>query len=357
MVKLQDIRKQIDELDSQLLDLLNHRVRLAEEVWKIKKTNGTSVFAPDREEALLRRLSRANEGPLTGEAMQSIFREILSASRQQQKQLVVGYLGPEGTHCHQAALKRFGSCDDLSACLTIPEIFQRVERGELDCGVVPIENSIEGGVNAAHDALIDHSLHICGEIFLKISHVLAAREEEGTIETVFSHPQALGQCRDFLSQKLPGTQQVEVSSTAEGARRAASEPGSAALCSSFSAKRYGLFVRENHVQNSQQNLTRFLIIGKQFPAATGKDKTSIIFSVNHEVGALSSILNIFAENDINLHNIESRPVVKKPWEYLFFVDVAGHSHQTKLGKALEEIQKHTLLLRILGSYPQADPHV
>jgi segregation and condensation protein B len=216
IVKLQDIRKKIDEIDSKILKLLNQRVRLAEEVWKIKQKNGASVFAPDREEGLLRRLSRDNEGPLTQEAVQGIFREILSASRQRQKTLHVGYLGPEGTHCHQAALKRFGSCDVLIPCGTIQEIFQRIERGDVDTGVVPIENSIEGGVNAAHDALVDSEVHICGEIYLRIRHVLAARDEDGPIEQVYSHAQALGQCRNFLAQKIPGAKLVEVASTAEG---------------------------------------------------------------------------------------------------------------------------------------------
>jgi chorismate mutase/prephenate dehydratase len=356
-VKLQDIRKKIDEIDSKILKLLNQRVRLAEEVWKIKQKNGASVFAPDREEGLLRRLSRDNEGPLTQEAVQGIFREILSASRQRQKTLHVGYLGPEGTHCHQAALKRFGSCDVLIPCGTIQEIFQRIERGDVDTGVVPIENSIEGGVNAAHDALVDSEVHICGEIYLRIRHVLAARDEDGPIEQVYSHAQALGQCRNFLAQKIPGAKLVEVASTAEGARMAAAQERAAAICSEFSSQINGLTIRDKHVQDAERNQTRFLIIGREVPAATGKDKTSLIFSVNHEVGALSKILNIFAESEINLHNIESRPVVKKPWEYLFFVDVAGHCHQNKLGKALELIQKHTLLLRILGSYPQADTNV
>ncbi len=356
-MKLQDIRKKIDEIDSKLLQLLNQRVHLAEEVWAIKQKNGSSVFAPDREEALLRRLSRDNDGPLTGEALHGIYREILSASRQRQKTLEVGYLGPEGTHSHHAALKRFGSCDHLTPCATIQEIFQRIERGDVDTGVVPIENSIEGGVNAAHDALVASDVSICGEIYLRIQHVLAVGDPEQPIQQVYSHTQALGQCRNFLAQHLPEVRLVEVASTAEGAKIAATQPGAAAICSEFSATLYGLTVQEKHVQDAERNLTRFLIIGREMPAATGKDKTSLIFSVNHEVGALSKILDIFADNEINLHNIESRPVIKKPWEYLFFVDVSGHCHQNKLAKALELIQNHTLLLRILGSYPQANTNV
>jgi chorismate mutase/prephenate dehydratase len=267
-VKLQDIRKKIDEIDSKILKLLNQRVRLAEEVWKIKQKNGASVFAPDREEGLLRRLSRDNEGPLTQEAVQGIFREILSASRQRQKTLHVGYLGPEGTHCHQAALKRFGSCDVLIPCGTIQEIFQRIERGDVDTGVVPIENSIEGGVNAAHDALVDSEVQICGEIYLRIHHVLAARDElMGPIEQVFSHAQALGQCRHFLAQKCP---RGKVGGGLEhGGRRSAggaTQPGSAAICSEFSAQISGLEIRHKHVQDAERNQTRFLIIGREIPS-------------------------------------------------------------------------------------------
>ncbi|MEO0453869.1 MAG: prephenate dehydratase [Verrucomicrobiota bacterium] len=356
-MKLQDIRKEIDQLDSEMLALLNKRVQLAESVWEVKKKNGTSVFAPEREEALLRRLVRENEGPLSKTALHCIYREILSASRQRQKQLIVAYLGPQGTHCHHAALKRFGSSDELSPCRTIPEIFQQVERSEADTGVVPIENSIEGGVNAAHDALIHSDLNICGEIYDEINHVLASKEGTEKIKRVYSHAQALGQCRHYLNENYPKAERIEVASTAKGALLAAEEKGAAAICSHFSAQISDLAIIDKNIQDNQRNLTRFLIISKNMPAATGKDKTSLMFSVNHQVGALSQILQIFSDLEINLHNIESRPVVQKPWEYLFFVDVAGHCHQTKLGKALEQLQKHTLLLRILGSYPQADPHV
>ncbi|MEM6820602.1 MAG: prephenate dehydratase [Verrucomicrobiota bacterium] len=349
---LQEIRKQIDTIDEKLLALLDRRNRLSAEVGQIKRASGKAVFAPDREEVLMRELEKKNKGALPPEALRAIFREILSASRLKQKQLKIAYLGPEATHCHQAALERFGKSDCYLSCATIPHIFETITREEADAGVVPIENSIEGGVSASLDALVRSDLNICGEMHLRISHGLMCAKRTTKIERIYSHPQAFGQCRQWLLNNYPGVEYVEVSSTSEGARRCKSEARSGAIASKFAAEFYGLRILKSHIQDVEKNLTRFLIMSREMPAPTKADKTSLIFAVSHQVGALGRILRCFSEFDLNLNKIESRPVSHKPGEYLFFVDVQGHSQQPPLSDALREIQQNTLWLKVLGSYPE-----
>ncbi len=353
---LQQIRRQIDRIDARLLELLNERASMAGKVGEIKRASGQSVFAPEREEMLLRRLERANGGPVTGEALRAIYREILSASRARQKSLVVAYLGPEASYCHQAALERFGSSDQYQASPAIQEIFSMVSQGGADAGVVPIENSIEGGVNAALDTLVTTDLVICGEIFLRIRHSLLAAGANSAIKRIYSHPQALGQCRNWLMRHHPKAELIEVSSTSNGAMRAQSEKNSAAIASPFAGRFYSLKTLQQNIQDNPLNVTRFLIMGRHQPAATTHDKTSLIFSISHEVGALGKVLRLFSEHRLNLEKIESRPANHKTWEYLFFVDVKGHCQQANLKRALAQIRKKTLWLKILGSYPQANHH-
>jgi chorismate mutase/prephenate dehydratase len=351
-MSLQKIRKEIDQVDAKLLDLLSRRSALSEEVGKIKRASGKAVFAPDREELLLQGLEKKSAGRLSPRALRAIFREILSASRLKQKQLSIAYLGPEASHSHQAALERFGKCDEYQPCRSIQEIFQVIASEDADCGVVPIGNSIEGGVNASLDALIHSDLIICGEVYVKIAHALMAAKRTTKIEKIFSHPQAFGQCRQWLARHYPGVECVEVSSTSEGARRCKKEPRSAAIAGQFAAEYYGLKIWKKSIQDVEKNMTRFLMMSREMPAATQADKTSLIFAVSHQVGALNDVLQLFAKYQLNLEKIESRPVAHKPWEYLFFVDVKGHCQQDPLKEALREIQQNTLWLKVLGSYPQ-----
>jgi chorismate mutase/prephenate dehydratase len=352
---LQDLRNKIDTIDEQILRLLNDRMELAERVGELKKSNGQAVFDPEREQALLLSLARKNKGALPESALRAIYREILSASRMKQKRLVVAYLGPEATHSHQAALERFGSSDAFLPCRTIPEIFSAVARNEADAAVVPIENSTEGGVNATHDALVDSELLICGEIYQPIVHVLMSAKAKGEIKRIFSHPQAFGQCRNWLLQHYPAADLVEVSSTSFAALRAKKEPGSAAIASDFTARYYGLKILHSHIQDLSQNLTRFLILGKQASntSLARKNKTSLLFAVPHQVGALGEVLKIFSQNKLNLEKIESRPAHRKAFEYLFFVDIKGHCQQASVKSALNAVRQKTLWLKVLGSYPQA----
>lgn len=356
-MNLTQLRSKIDKVDEQLLRLLNERTALAEEVGQIKRKSGQQVFAPEREEMLLQRLEKLNDGQLSKLALRSIYREILSASRQNQKQIKVAYLGPEATNTHQAALDRFGACDLYQPYRSIPDIFGAVRREEADMAVVPIENSIEGGVNATHDALVDSDLFVCGEIYLQIQHVLATRTESQPVEVIYSHPQALGQCRQWLLANYPQAQQVEVSSTSEGAKRAKTEPRAASICTAFAAKFYGLAVRHRHIQDAARNQTRFLILSKHAVPPSKKDRTSIIFAVPHKVGALCSVLSVFAERKASMLKIESRPATGRSWEYFFFVDVEGHAENQPLREALENLRSQTLWLKILGSYPQANANV
>jgi len=352
-MNLPQIRQQIDKIDAQLLELLNARTRLAEEVGRIKRASGQAVFAPDREEVLLRALAKKNPGPLDDASLRAIYREILSASRSRQKRLQIGYFGSEGSYCHQAATGRFGSGDAFMACPTIPEVFALLHREDIDACVVPVENSIEGGVNATYDMLVGTHAVICGEIYLRIRHVLAAPARTKRIETIYSHPQALGQCRQWLLKHHPQARQIEASSTSHGAHLARQNPHAAAICSAFAARAAGLKVLTSDIQDIPRNLTRFLILSRHMPPASGDDKTSLLFSVSHEVGALGKILRIFSDHGLNLEKIESRPAMHKEWEYHFFVDVRGHAHADGLKKALEDIRRKTLWLKILGSYPQA----
>jgi chorismate mutase/prephenate dehydratase len=357
-MNLQEIRAKIDAIDTKLLRLLNERTRLSERVGAIKKKSGQPVFAPEREETLLAGLEKSNPGPLPNQALRAIYREILSASRQHQKRLKLLYLGPEASYCHEAALKRFGTSDEFVACRTIPEIFATLNREEADAGIIPIENSIEGGVNAAHDAIVDTELLICGEIYLRINHVLMSRETSlKKIRTVYSHPQALGQCRQWLAQNLPEADLVEVSSTSLGARKAKESKETAAVASIFAARHTGLKVLKTKIQDRPRNLTRFLIFSRIEPKPTKNDKTSLLFAISHEVGALSKVLNAFAKHRLNLEKIESRPAVGRPWEYLFFVDVKGHFLHNTVKSAVEEVRPYTLWLKVLGSYPEASSNV
>ncbi len=356
-MNLQDIRKKIDQIDTELLNLLNKRTEMAQEVGKIKKASGQAVFAPEREELLLSQLEKKNKGPIPNHTLRAIYREILSSSRSMQKSLNISYLGPEASYCHQAALERFGSSDTYLPARTIPEIFAMIQRNEADCCVVPIENSIEGGVNATHDALISTDLMICGEIYLHVKHMLMVSNECKEVKKVYAHPQSLGQCRQWLLKHYPSADLIEVSSNSAGSQKVLEDNTAAAIASQFAARHYGLKVLHQNIQDVARNLTRFLILSRTAPSKSRNDKTSLLFTVSHEVGALSQVLEFFSQNKLNLEKIESRPAMQKEWEYLFFVDVKGHSQQANLKRALVQIRRKTLWLKILGSYPQANKNV
>ncbi|MGL4400254.1 MAG: prephenate dehydratase [Luteolibacter sp.] len=354
-MNLDDIRSQIDSIDRDLLDLLSRRADLVHEVGVVKKRGGLQIYAPEREEALLRRLIEMNQGRLPEKSIRAIYREIMSAALALEDDLTIAYLGPEGTWTHQAAIKKFGHSVGYSAQPNLSDVFEQVARRQVSYGVVPIENSTDGAVIHTLDLFVDSPLHICAQILLRIEHCLMSAIPREEIKTLYSHPQALGQCNSWILQNFPNAQRVEVSSTAKAAQIAterASE-GAAAIGGSLTAEIYGLNVIHESIQDRATNTTRFLVIGEKPCPPTGNDRTSILFAIHDRPGSLVKALQAFDQFHINLSKIESRPSKRKDWEYIFYVDLAGHCDDSKVAEALSELGKHCSLVKLLGSYPDA----
>jgi len=350
---LDDIRKQIDSLDTELLDLLSRRADLVHEVGVVKKREGLQIYAPEREDALLRRLIEKNKGRLPEQSIRAIFREIMSAALALEDDLKIAYLGPEGTWTHQAAIKKFGHSVNYSAQPNFADVFDQVARRRADYGVVPIENSTEGAVSHTLDLFVDSPLHICAQIMMRIENGLMAAIPREQIKTLYSHPQVFGQCRNWILKHFPDADLVEVSSTTKAAQLARDNAadGAAAMGGPLAAEMYGLTMLEESIQDSATNTTRFLVIGEKTCPATGKDRTSILFAIQDKPGSLVSALQAFDQFHINMSKIESRPSKRKAWEYIFYVDLAGHCEDQKVADAIGELKNHCSLVKLLGSYP------
>jgi chorismate mutase / prephenate dehydratase len=348
---LEKMRKKIDSLDRKLISLLNLRAEITKDIGKEKINTGKSIYSPEREMQVLRKVVSLNKGPLKKSALEAIYREIMSASLALERLLKIAYMGPQASFSNLAALKRFGSQMNFVACGSIPEVFLEVERGAADYGVVPVENSIEGAVTHTLDMLIDSDLKICSQVILNVSHNLLANCQKSKIIKVYSNPQVFGQCRIWLQKNLPNAELVDVSSTTRAAELAKKEKNSAAIASLLASKVYNLKALACGIQDSLRNITRFLVVGKNVAARTGHDKTSLLFSIKDRVGALYEMLLPFRKYGVNLTKIESRPSKKKAWEYYFFVDISGHQDDYKIKKALSELEKRCTYLKILGSYP------
>jgi chorismate mutase/prephenate dehydratase len=350
--RLQQLREQIDALDTQLLDLLNARAGLAQQVGEFKKESDAPVYRPEREAQVLRRLADTNPGPLPTAAVQAVFREVMSSCRALEKRMLVAYLGPEGTYSEQAAFRQFGSGIDLQPVVSIDEVFRSVEAGSCDYGVVPIENSSEGAVSRTLDLLLSATVSISAELSLNIHHSLMTHggSMQG-VTRVCAHPQALAQCRAWLNQHHPQLERVPVSSNAEAARLAAEDSTVAAIAGDFAASRYGLRVVAGHVQDDPHNRTRFAVIGRHEAPASGKDQTSLILSVPNRPGAVYHMLAPLARHDVSMTRFESRPARLGTWEYYFYVDIEGHRSDPKVALALQELKAETAFFKILGSYP------
>jgi chorismate mutase/prephenate dehydratase len=315
------------------------------------------VYASNREQQILERLAQNNKGPMPAEAIEEIFRAVINNCRLLQKPLAIAYFGPEATFTHQAALKQFGRAADYNPMKTIADVFDEVEKGRADYGVVPIENSTEGMVNHTLDMFMESDLVICAEREDPINQcLLAAQDSLKKIKTVSSYGNALGQCRRWLDGHLRGVPVHEAASTADAAAQAALRPEVAAIASPLAAEIYHLKVLAANIQDARDNRTRFLIVGRRQPAGsgTGRDKTSLLLSVKDRVGALHDLLSVFKSAKINLTKIESRPTKKKAWEYVFFIDLQGHASEPHVRDALEKLKEHCILLKVLGSYPKAD---
>lgn len=351
---LKNLRSKIDALDKKIIRLLNLRARITLGIAKIKRKAGKSIYAPARERQVLNRVTLLNKGPLNSAALEAIYREIMSSSLALEKRLKIGYLGPQASFTHLAALKRFGSQIEYLPMASIQDVFLEVERGSLDYGVVPVENSIEGAVSHTLDMFVDADLMICAQIILDISHNLLANCPVKNIKRVYSNPQVFGQCRIWLQEHLPHVEKIEVSSTTRAAQIAAKEKNSAAIASTLAARVYRLKLLASGIEDSPHNLTRFMVIGKADVPQTGKDKTSVMFSVKDKVGALHDMLVPFEKFGINLTKIESRPSKKKVWDYYFYLDLEGHRDNPRVRKALAELESKCNFLKILGSYPTGE---
>jgi chorismate mutase / prephenate dehydratase len=351
---IQHYRKEIDRLDDELLRLLNERSKFVIEIGKLKKQTDqdANLHTPRREAEIVNRLMAQNKGPFPNEAIRPVYREIMSASLSLEGPQKVAYLGPRATFTHLACLQKFGASAQYVPLTGIKDVFNEVERGRANFGVVPIENSTEGVVNHTLDMFIDSNLLIYGEILQEVSHHLLSKSDRlEDVKQIYSHPHAIAQCRQWLELNLPHLPVSEVPSTARAAELCTDDPTAAAIASELAGQLYGLKVLKARIEDNINNFTRFLILAQKSPERTGRDKTSVMLSVKDKVGALYDLLRPFASYGLNMTKIESRPSRRKAWEYIFFVDVEGHVDEEPVKKALEEIKGRCLFMKILGSYP------
>jgi len=346
------LRKKIDLIDEKVVNLLNVRAALAQRIGRSKSLTNQEVYAPHREQEVLRRISDLSDGPLPAATIRSIYREVISGCRSLEEPLKVVFFGAEATYSHLAAKEKFGGSSELRPTASIPEVFQEVAQERAAFGVVPIENSTEGVVAHTLDCLVDSDLRICGEIFLVIHHHLLSRSGRAEdVRRISSHPQALAQCRGWLNAHFPKIMVEEVASTAHAAIAASNDNSVAAISSALAKEVYGLESIASNIEDLSTNITRFLVIGKLNTKPSGGDKTSLVFSAKDKPGVLYQMLQPFAKSRINLCKIESRPIKNKPWEYLFFLDLVGHREQPAVKQAIAALEKNCVFCKVLGSYP------
>ena len=351
---LQQLRHDIDAVDDRLLELLNERASLVIEVGRLKAGEKAEFHVPSREREIYERLTAHNRGPFPNEALRSVFREIISASLALEAPMKVAFFGPKATFTHMAAMQQFGLSAELVPQKSIPAVFEEVEKGLAQYGVVPVENSTEGVVSHTLDMFMDSELKVNAEVLLEIHHYLLSRTGRlEDIRKVYSHPQPIAQCRDWLADNLPNVPVVDVASTAVAAQIVAEDYTSAAIASELAAFMYDLKVVRERIEDQVNNFTRFLVIGKKLADSSGDDKTSLMFSVKDEVGILFRMLEPFAKRKINLSKIESRPLKKKAWEYIFFLDLEGHISDPVIAEAVRELKECCQFVKVLGSYPKA----
>jgi chorismate mutase/prephenate dehydratase len=354
--ELATIRVEIDRADDEMLRLLNRRARFVARVAELKEKMQVPFYVPSRERQIIDRLSGANTGPFPTDAIRSVFQEVFSACLSLEKTVKVAYLGPEGTFSHMAVKRQFGLSARAIPLKTIANVFEEVDRGGADMGVVPVENSTEGMIIPSLDSFVDSELKISAEIMLKISLCLLARADVDLerVERVYSLPVALAQCRRWLATHMPRATVVESQSTADAARSAHGDAHGVAVASEMAAKLYDLQVLKRNIEDLTQNATRFLVLGRQQAEPTGRDKTSVLLTTRDQPGILYRVLGGFAERGLNMTKIESRPSRRRPWEYVFFVDVDGHERDSAVAAALDMVRKQCESLKVLGSYPKAE---
>lgn len=351
---LASLRSQIDKLDQQILKLINERAKLAVSIGSLKSEDGVEVFSPAREEEILARVIAQNKGPLAEQAVRGVFRELMSGSRSLQRHVRVAYLGPQYSFSHLAALERFGGSVEYVPVGSISGVFDAVNRGQAELGMVPIENSTDGRVADTLDMFTRLPLKICAEVCLRVHHNLLALCPQGEIRRVYSKPQALSQCRSWLATNVPQAQLKEVASTTTAAQLAKQEPFAAAVASRQAAAAYGLNIVCSDIEDRQNNITRFAVVGHQMGERSGDDKTAIMFQISDQAGALCDVLAALKQNKVNMTWIESFPAENtgKKQEYVFFVDLTGHPKELKVKRSLETLASKCERVVLLGAFPR-----
>lgn len=350
--ELLKLRNQIDHLDEEILARLTERARCALRVGEIKQ--GNAYYRPEREAQVLRRLADLNPGPLPAEAVKRIFREIMSACLGLEHPLRVGYLGPAGTFSESASRKQFGSAPNFVAMSTIDEVFRAVEAGNVDYGVVPVENSTEGAVSGTLDLLLANPVKVCGEVNLRIHQQLMSRADGiGAAKRLYSHAQSLAQCHEWLNRNLAHLPRVPVASNAEAARMAAEDPESCAIAGEAAAELYGLNILAANIEDDPNNTTRFLVISDHDAGPSGHDRTSLVFSAPNRPGAVHALLEPLARHGVDMTKLQSRPAQSGLWDYVFYADIKGHQQDAAVAEALKELNERAAFVKVLGSYPIA----
>jgi len=350
---LEECRNEIDRIDGEIVRLLNERAAFAQKIGEIKKEANAPIYVPEREKAVMEKLVRLNAGPLPNAAVTAIYREVISAMIALERPISVAFLGPRDTFSHMAAVQVFGGSAEYHPLPSFTDIFVEVERGRVDYGIVPVESSMGGSVSDTQDRFLSSDLKIINEMLLHVTQNLLAACPLEEVKRVYSKDNALLQCRNWLRANLPNAELVETSSTAEAARRAAVEPGVAAIASKMAAGTYSLELLAERIEDAPHNYTRFLVLGRQLVKPTGDDKTSLLVSIKDKPGALYDLLVPFSEARISLTRIESRPSQKKAWEYVFFIDLLGHVEDEPVRKVLAQLEEQVLSLKVLGSFPRA----
>ena len=350
---LSSLRRQIDALDEKIVELINARAEVVVKIGEAKQAKGAPVYAPDREHAVLQRIVKLNSGPLPQSTLKAIYRELMSGSFALEKPIRIGYLGPEGSFSHQAAMRKFGQSVEYLPLADIRAVFEEVSHGHCALGIVPIENSVGGGVVDTLDSFIEASVHICAEVVLEVHHNLLANCTADKIKVLTSKPEVFAQCRNWLSTRFKQAELIPVASTSRAARMAAAREGMGAIGSALAAEMYGLKIVFSNIEDNPNNMTRFFVITNTPAKRTGTDKTAIMFTTAHEVGALADVLNVLSRHGINLTNIDTRPSKRRNWEYYFFVDAEGHYEDLSFVEALEEAKQHCGEMHVLGSFPRA----
>ncbi len=350
--KLKPLREQIDAIDAQIVDLLNQRARVAQEVGHVKAETNAPVFRPEREAMVLRRVAERNPGPLASSDMQMIFREVMSICRALERRVTVAYLGPAGTFSEQAVYLQFGHAVESLPCVSIDEVFRSTEAGTADFGVVPVENSTEGAVNRTLDLLLQTSLAISGEISIDVHHSLMNKSGDMQgVTRICAHSQALAQCQAWLNQHYPNIERQAVASNAEAARMAGQDSSVAAIAGHIAGQKYDLQIISAHIQDDPNNRTRFAVVGRLHTTPSGRDQTSLVLAVPNKAGAVYNLLAPFATHGVSMTRFESRPARTGTWEYYFYVDVEGHEMDEKVARALVELKQNAAFFKVLGSYP------